>query len=165
VLQWLDRMQFELGFGPTPSRKRLEEYGHGEDIDTSRDEHTGTSVSRGIDIEDRTSYWEDGTPNARGDDHLRTPRSTMIVQPKLCGRTAMWCRVRAPLNYQLTKRSSKLTGCRAAQPERDQVQPEPHEAAAGRPDRRIFGCSSSTCRGLCAHARRCCYTSWALALS
>ena len=71
--QWLDRMQFELGFGPTPSRKRLEEYGHGEDIDTSRDEHTGTSVSRGIDIEDRSSYWEDGTLNARGDDHLRTP--------------------------------------------------------------------------------------------
>ena len=29
-----------------------------------------------------------------------------------------------------------------------------HEAAAGRPDRRIFGCSSSTCHGLCAHARR-----------
>ena len=49
--QWLDRMQFELGFGPTPSRKQLEEYGHGEDIDTSRDEHTGTSVSRGIDTE------------------------------------------------------------------------------------------------------------------
>ena len=44
-------------------------------------------------------------------------------------------------------------------------QPEPHEVAAGRPDRRIFGCSSSTCRGLCAHARRCCCTSRALALS
>eukprot|EP01046_Picozoa_sp_COSAG06_P075877 COSAG06_NODE_23930_length_677_cov_1.370242_1_plen_143_part_10 len=33
------------------------------------------------------------------------------------------------------KRSLKLTGCRAAQPENDQVQPEPHEARAGRPDR------------------------------
>jgi hypothetical protein len=30
--EWLDRMQFELGFGPTPSRKQLEDYGHGEDI-------------------------------------------------------------------------------------------------------------------------------------
>ena len=33
----------------------------------------------------------------------------------------------------------ELAGCRAAQRERDQVQPEPHEAAAGRPDRRILG--------------------------
>ena len=56
----------------------------------------------------------------------------------------------------------ELAGCRAAQSERDQVQPEPHEARAGRPDRRISGCSSSACCGLCAHARRCCYTSWPL---
>ena len=45
------------------------------------------------------------------------------------------------------KRSLKLTGCRAAQPERDQVQPEPHEARAGRPDRPRRLAGASKCRG------------------
>ena len=48
-----------------------------------------------------------------------------------------------------------------------EVQPEPHEAPTGRLDRRIFGCSSSTCRGLCVNASnmrrscsRCARESW-----
>ena len=40
--EWLDRMQFELGFGPTPTRKQLEAYGHGDDIDAT---HGSTIVS------------------------------------------------------------------------------------------------------------------------
>ena len=35
------------------------------------------------------------------------------------------------------------------------MQPVPHEAAAGRPDRRISGCSSTVCHCLCACVRRC----------
>ena len=47
--EWLDRMQFELGFGPTPTRKQLEAYGHGDDIDTT---HGSTIVSGRADKDD-----------------------------------------------------------------------------------------------------------------
>ena len=49
-----------------------------------------------------------------------------------------------------TKRSPKLAGCLAAQLERNQVQPEPHEARSGRPDRPRRLAGASECRGPCS---------------
>ena len=59
-----------------------------------------------------------------------------------------------------TTHTAKHVGWQAAQPERQQVQPEPREAAGGRPDRRISGCSGGTSHGVCAHGRGRCTTCW-----
>jgi hypothetical protein len=59
-----------------------------------------------------------------------------------------------------TTHTAKHVGWQAVQPERQQVQLEPCEAAGDRPDRRISGCSGGTSRGVCAHSRGRCTTCW-----
>ena len=98
------------------------------------------------------------TPEPAGRTGLREAPAALASAPvELLGNLP------APVSIRIVVRTThtpKLAGWQAAQLERQQVQPEPREAAGGRPDRRISGCSDGTSCDVCAHARGRCITFW-----